>query len=42
MACMQRMELGFTNKFHQIEEIINKLLKALLSNNNGSISCGEI
>ena len=39
---MQQMELGFINRFHQIEETINKLSKALLSNNNGSISCSEI
>ena len=39
---MQRMELSLTNRLHQIEETINKLSKAFLSNNDGSISYGEI
>ena len=39
---MQRMELGFTNIFHLTKETIKKLSKALLSNNNGSISRSEI
>ena len=39
---MQRMKLGLTNRFHQTKETIKKLSKALLSNNNGSISRSEI
>ena len=39
---MQRMELSLTNRLHQIEETISKLSKAFLSNNDGSISYGEI
>ena len=39
---MQWKELGITNRLHQIEETINKLSKALLSNNDGLISYGEI
>ena len=39
---MQQMELDLTNRLYQIEETINKLLKALLPNNDGSISCDKI
>ena len=39
---MQRMKLALTNKLCQIEAIINRLSKALLSNNNGSFGCNEI
>ena len=39
---MQQMKLGLTNRFHQTKETTKKLSKALLSNNNGSISRSEI
>ena len=39
---MKHMELSITNKLYQIEETINKLSKALLPKNNGSIGCSEI
>ena len=35
---MSRMELGIADKFHQMEDTINKLMEALLSSKEGSSS----
>ncbi|KAA8538159.1 hypothetical protein F0562_027767 [Nyssa sinensis] len=33
---MRRLELGFADKFHQMEDTLNKLMEALLSHKEGS------